>query len=167
MKDMNSGYSGYSMSKRATEAYAIGERPLSKWTKTLILEEAERIIPGSKAILKPLRKKELANLLLYKSSWHHTSSYANRTDFYSLDEEKIEKLAEAQVEQIIAERTSKKEDVKSERWHCRYLVWSGSRSHPKAKEVEADGTIKGLFFTADDGTRKKITAKGFCRVKKL
>lgn len=167
MKDMNSGYSGYSMSKRATEAYAIGERPLSKWTKTLILEEAERIIPGSKAILKPLRKKELANLLLYKSSWHHTSSYANRTDFYSLDEEKIEKLAEAQVDQIITARSSQKDEVKPERWHCRYLVWSGSRSHPKSKEVEADGTIKGLFFTADDGTRKKITAKGFCRVKKL
>ena len=33
MNNMNSGYNGYSMSKRATEAYYNGEKPLSKWTK--------------------------------------------------------------------------------------------------------------------------------------
>lgn len=33
MWNMNSGYSGYSMSNRAVDAYEDGEMPLSKWTK--------------------------------------------------------------------------------------------------------------------------------------
>ena len=33
MCNMNSGYSGYSMSNRAVDAYEDGEMPLSKWTK--------------------------------------------------------------------------------------------------------------------------------------
>ena len=38
MFDMNSGYDGYSMSKRAVEAYVNGEKPYSKWKKSDILE---------------------------------------------------------------------------------------------------------------------------------
>ena len=33
MMDVNSGYIGYSMSRRAAEAYEDGEMPKSKWTK--------------------------------------------------------------------------------------------------------------------------------------
>ena len=36
---MNSGYSGYSMSNRAVDAYEDGEMPLSKWTKKMIISE--------------------------------------------------------------------------------------------------------------------------------
>lgn len=39
MLNMNSGYSGYSMSNRAVEAYEDGEMPLSKWSKQLIIDE--------------------------------------------------------------------------------------------------------------------------------
>lgn len=35
--DMNSGYSGWSMSKNAVAAYHDGEMPKSKWTKKAIL----------------------------------------------------------------------------------------------------------------------------------
>lgn len=41
MHDMNSGYDGYSMSKRAVEAYEQGEKPYSKWKKSDILEILE------------------------------------------------------------------------------------------------------------------------------
>ena len=41
MHDMNSGYDGYSMSKRAVEAYGNGEKPYSKWKKSDILERLE------------------------------------------------------------------------------------------------------------------------------
>ena len=37
MYNLNSGYSGYSMSNRAVEAYSCGEMPLSKWTKKAII----------------------------------------------------------------------------------------------------------------------------------
>ena len=37
MHDMNSGYDGYSMSKRAVEAYGNGEKPYSKWKKSDIV----------------------------------------------------------------------------------------------------------------------------------
>lgn len=43
--DSNSGYSGYSMSNRAVEAYASGEQPLSKWSKDDILEAIKEINP--------------------------------------------------------------------------------------------------------------------------
>lgn len=33
MMDVNSGYIGHSMSRRAAEAYEDGEMPNSKWTK--------------------------------------------------------------------------------------------------------------------------------------
>lgn len=33
MMDVNSGYIGYSMSRRAAEAHENGEMPRSKWTK--------------------------------------------------------------------------------------------------------------------------------------
>ena len=39
MWNMNSGYSGYSMSNRAVDAYEDGEMPLSKWTKKMIISE--------------------------------------------------------------------------------------------------------------------------------
>lgn len=39
MYNYNSGYSGFSMSNRAVEAYENGEKPISKWTKTAFFEE--------------------------------------------------------------------------------------------------------------------------------
>jgi hypothetical protein len=42
----NSGYSGWSMSNRAVEAYESGERPKSKWTKKAMLAEIASYIYG-------------------------------------------------------------------------------------------------------------------------
>lgn len=39
--DMNSGYSGWSMSRNAVAAYRDGEMPKSKWTKKAILAALE------------------------------------------------------------------------------------------------------------------------------
>lgn len=41
------GYHNYSMSNNAVQAYNTGEKPLSKWTKAVIIEallEQDRII---------------------------------------------------------------------------------------------------------------------------
>lgn len=80
------GYKGYSMSNNAVEAYAEGEKPLSKWTKKAILEEA-REEGLSEEVIKSLSSYplyELRMISLRKSSWHHTSKMFNETDFYRL-----------------------------------------------------------------------------------
>lgn len=167
MNNINSGYSGYSMSNRAIEAYESGERPLSKWTKTELLQEAKEIAEANEyqlpARLYKLTADELRKELLYRSSWHHTSSYVNRTDFYSIDEDALESLTDKRIEEIIAARSPRaaREDDTGRRARCKYLEWGGTRRHPTATEREAVGTIKGNWFYLDDGRKKKTTAKGF------
>lgn len=89
--DMNRGYVGWSMSRRAAAAYDDGEMPISKWTKKAMLAcfedwcfENERI--PSEAVY-TMKKAEMFEELFEWKSWHHTSKFANVTDFYGLDEE--------------------------------------------------------------------------------
>ena len=72
----NSGYVGYSMSKRAAQAYDDGKLTYSKlpiWAK--------RMIDAG---------------LVETDEWHHTSSYGNETPFYNikqfLPEDKLKEL---------------------------------------------------------------------------
>lgn len=70
----NSGYVGYSMSKRALNARNEGSYPKTDFKKEYsvtalhfdFLEEAG---------------------IIYVSEWHHTSKYGNRTDFYRWSED--------------------------------------------------------------------------------
>lgn len=94
------GYDGFSMSNNARAAYADGEKPLSKWTKSEILDA----IGEKLEIAKKLTVSELRNELLTRSSWHHTGKMYNCTDFYAIDEEAIEQLTSARVAEIIADR---------------------------------------------------------------
>ena len=152
------GYNGFSMSNNAVVAYATGEKPLSKWTKKEILSELGDIDRNKydlikKAPLKACRK------LLYCSSWHHTSLYYNKTDFYSVDIEEIENMTVDQLADLLITETKQEPDER--RVYAHYLVWSGTRKHPKATEMTAYGVIKGNWFYLDDGTKKSITANGF------
>jgi len=100
--NVNSGYVGYSMSKRAVEAYEQGEKPKSKWTKAAMLSEIVaycdefdmEISDEAWVYLRKLTKAELFNRFFYKTSWHHTSKYFNQTDFYGLDEEELVEFVE-------------------------------------------------------------------------
>lgn len=94
MTKANRGYNGYSMSVRATEAYELGEMPLSKWTKGKILARLEEKLAESPddrpsdpvlAWLPTLPAKYLKIAGLAITSWHHTSKNFNRTDFYDVD----------------------------------------------------------------------------------
>ena len=81
------GYIGTKMSERAMAAHNNGEKPYSQWSKEDLLD----CLPS--AIFEQAKKLTLSELkseLLYTSSWHHTGSYFNNTDFYSLDEDFIE-----------------------------------------------------------------------------
>ena len=91
------GYSGWSMSNNAVDAYSNGEKPLSKWTKADIfdtIEEQEIELKCSMEKFKKLPVKVLKEVCLRYSSWHHTSNHYNQTDFYSLDISRIENLTD-------------------------------------------------------------------------
>ena len=161
------GYKGWAMSNNAVAAYENGEKPLSKWTKTTILDairKQEIKLKCSKEKLRKLPVEALKETCLIYSSWHHTSSHYNKTDFYSLDINEIENLTDKKIEKLITEyKTEKGAENKplEEKWKCAFLEWSGSKRHPKATELIEVGIVKGDWFYREDGSKKKTTANGF------
>lgn len=90
------GYKGKSMSNNAVRAYADGEMPLSKWSKAAILNAISQANENGEtnldlALLRKISLKDLRNFALKKSSWHHTSKFYNKTNFYELDIESLSK----------------------------------------------------------------------------
>jgi hypothetical protein len=91
MSSFNSGYVGYSMSVRASNAYEHGEKPLSKWTKAAILNDLEEKEVSNLEYIKTWSLAKMKRNLLHCSSWHHTSKFFNQTDFYEvIDKEEVE-----------------------------------------------------------------------------
>lgn len=166
-------YNGWSMSHNAVTAYAGGEKPLSKWTKTNILNEIKKQEVDLKCSMEKLQKlpiKELKDICLICTSWHHTSNHYNKTDFYSLNINEIQDLTNEKIDRLIAEyKASQKTEYKpsEEKWKCAFLEWSGSKKHPKATEIIEEGIIKGNWFYRKDGSKKKTTANGFRFIEKI
>lgn len=164
---MNSGYSGYSMSNRAVDAYEDGEMPLSKWTKKMIISEVVEHEHFTEEELKKYHKNVLAEYFLFESSWHHTSKFCNATDFYSIDEDIAKEGSIKELEEIkkryTPERKPKKEIKKLEarKAHITYLEWGGTRVHPKATNVDAYAVIIGNWAYLENGKKKSICSNGF------
>lgn len=169
------GYNGFSMSNNAVAAYESGEKPLSKWTKSEILEAIEEAVSDGELVLqcsfdklKKVPVKVLKNMCLKYSSWHHTSNHYNKTDFYSLALEYIEKITDERIEKEIAEcKQDKKQEPVEEKWKCAFLEWGGTRKHPKATEHIEIGIVKGEWFYRTDGSKKKTSANGFRFIEKI
>lgn len=162
-----SGYYRYSMSNNAKDCYDLNIKPMSKWSKTDILESLEdyEINQDVLAELKKCNVKQLRKICLSCEEWHHTSSYFNKTNFYKIDSN-IEDLTVEELKtqiNLLNEKFLKEEEKKSneKKARCKYLEWSGTRKHPKAIECESIGTIKGNWFYLPSGTKKSISAKGF------
>lgn len=92
------GYNGYSMSNNAINAYDDGEMPLSKWTKTEIIEAVKSL--NSDINITKLTVKQMKENLLTCSSWHHTSRKYNATDFYNIRDE-VKNWTQDNVQKII------------------------------------------------------------------
>ncbi len=163
-----SGYSGYSMSNNAVDAYNNGEKPISKWTKADILDEVSAC-GYNFPLLKKVKVSVLKSKLLWKSGWHHTSKQYNKTDFYSIDRNALEELNDEIIETWISESAAceSKKEATVERWECAYLVWSGTRKHPKAEEQTAVGEIRGDWFYLPDGRKKSVHGNGFRKIRKV
>lgn len=170
MFDMNSGYSGYSMSNRACEAYESGEKPLSKWTKTDMFEAIaeyieENNVTFTMSTLKKAPKSVITDLVLRKSSWHHTSSYCNETDFFSVDYDLLEQLTDEKItDAITAHKVTGKEKPLEKKYKgsFTYLEWSGTRNHPKATQIWLKDVWieeKGCFYIVTDQEGKQLVKK--------
>ena len=89
------GYYGKSMSNNAVEAYARGEKPLSKWTKKVLLDELQNLtdrgVPSKVDIdiLTRFTLPQLRKLFLVYCGMHHTYSTFNRTDFFGIREDRL------------------------------------------------------------------------------
>lgn len=94
MMNMNSGYSGWSMSNNAVIAYEMGEKPKSKWTKAAMIEEVKDYCLDNDIAysvnFEKLKKEDMFRKFFEWSSWHHTGKYCNVTDFYAINEEAID-----------------------------------------------------------------------------
>lgn len=165
------GYYGWSMSNNAVTAYDDGEKPLSKWTRADILDAIEEQGITLKCSVEKLRKipvKVLRKACLTYSSWHHTSSHYNKTYFYSLDVGKVTNLTDERIDKLHSDYKKEEKDKPSEeKWECAFLEWSGTRNHPKAKEVVEEGIVRGDWFYRNDGSKKKTSAKGFKFLKQI
>ena len=160
----------YSMSNNAYYAYQDGEMPLSKWTKAAILDEIKLISKEDNIVvdfdsLKKLTKNQLMRCLEC-TSWHHTSSFYNKTSFYAVNIDLISDCFKP-VEKV---DTQKKAVSVKKLGTIYYLEWSGTRNHPKATEccetniyIETKGCFYLCYKNATDEKpffKKKIGSNG-------
>ena len=128
------GYFNYSMSNNAVEAYQNGEQPLSKWTKSEILGSIQN--KDKKKLLSKLTKEELQLFLLEFTGWHHTSKLFNKTPFFLVNLDEVEKMTEETINRIIElrePRTRKEQEpapLYVSAW-VEFSEWEGTRKHPK------------------------------------
>ena len=138
---MNKGYVGYSMSINADNAYKNGEMPLSKWTKKDLLNVLESEYNIDTSNLKKYKLKTLKEYFLTKTSWHHTSSYFNETDFYGINEKMLTNIDYDRLNELEADNSKKEPKKELEKVKVTYGVWVGTRKHPKL-DFETEYGIK-------------------------
>lgn len=109
--DMNKGYHGYSMSKRAASAYINGEKPLSRWTKKTIIDAISEWEESNNRLMtvdvNKMTRDDLIESYIRYSSWHHTSKMINVTEFYQLSD----MLLTADSREMTAEEIKSRDDM--------------------------------------------------------
>ena len=160
----SAGYHGYSMSNNAVAAYEDGEMPLSKWTKSAILNELveQEANPDIIALAKKMTVAQLKDVFLYKSSWHHTSKMYNITDFYSVNPDApMDVIENALNTSKPAKEVKPSYDMAEVSWG----EWEGSRNHPKLVNYEGYAIIKEPWAYVIDKygsvSKKKTSGKHF------
>jgi len=119
----------------------------------------------SKEKLKKLALSTLRSNFLFCSSWHHTSSHYNRTDFYSLNLSYIKELSDEMIDELIANQKSNNdlkepiEPIEVIR-KVKYVVWTRQNRHYYADVKIAECRIIGDYAYTKDG-RKDIWADSF------
>ena len=152
------GYEGHSMSRRAAEAYSSGEKPISKWTKSEILTGIEETAWDNDIDIEgidfsKLTTEELKSKFLRNSSWHHTGSFYNATDFYEISAAAVAETTQEDIERIISGRT-RRQLTNAER--------AEKAMNEKALE-EAKEVYKKIKFIYDSGVTNYKSANTLFR----
>lgn len=158
------------MSNNAAKAYGNNRMPKSAWTKKAVLkayreceeyEDKPKLLVDILAVLEKAPLKTLKEVCLECTEWHHTSSWYNETDFYSIKAfESSEELKLELAKALEADKKAKEPEKKHVL--AKFAQWEGSRRHPKCTWVEAEGYIQGAWFHSDDGKyRKKVSGNWF------
>jgi len=131
------GYAGFSKSNNAVAAENSGRFPASVLAKKLKVNT------------------EAIKALLHPSEWHHTTKFYNKTDYYDMED------ALEIIEELKAFKPLVKCEQVVENGKIDYIIWSGTRNHPRANvnTYSGDYTIKGQWLIFD-GKRKKIDSNG-------
>lgn len=159
------------MYKNAEEAYIHGERPLSKWKKSNILDwiRSERIqLTCSIDLLQKVPEALFKQVFLKKTGCYKTSFYYNETDFFMVDRDKLESITENELLELLD--TMQKQNVPGtaeEKWKCAFLEWTGLITDNSSTEHIETGIVKGIWFYRANGKKKKTTANGFRFIEKL
>ena len=169
MFNVNSGYVGAKRSVRSQEAIESFEVPISLINKALIEDFLNKSKEEfSEEDLDYLRKskvskwKYIAQERITASSWHHTSSYFNRTYHYDLNaiaEEMLEIKDTLDDKYKEYQRSQKKEVADTKYGVIKVQVWGGSRRRPRLKGYEeVAGVIVGdwLFYKNNHSTNGSL-----------
>lgn len=168
--NMNSGYSGWSMSVRAAEAYAGGEMPKSKWTKKAIIQAVSSYCEETDRAYDPqiekLKKDELFERFIEYTSWHHTSKYCNATDFYGINEEAVceafPRLPEEVCRQREAERAARRAAEKAA-WEAEHAeeieLWRREREY-RAEHGFGPNTVAAYLLAHPENCCVRLSKKG-------
>lgn len=148
------GYSGFSMSNNAVEAYGSGLLPASK----------------IKGIPAPLIKK-----YCWAGEWHHSSKNFNRVDFFDPAEvlatfgivESDDYPADPDAVEALAEHKAPKAPSAGVLARIEWIEWGGTMKHPVATKRNEVGrvTVTGATATIEipgqQSFQKRLTTNGF------
>lgn len=165
------GYKGYSMSNNAVSAYVDGEKPKSKWTKSAIVDMVGKLIIEDDLdldikVVSTMNKEELCDTFLKWSSWHHTSSMYNKTDFYEVVVP--DNITNDMIKDIVLNRAVVVKDEKPAVYYAEvvYGEWEGTRKRPKLVEYTAQAVIQGNnAYILPLGVKKLVSGKHFNEIK--
>lgn len=157
IKFQQTGYHGFSMSERAWEAYGDGRYPYSQWNRYEIYEYIETIEDIEIVTkIKSYPLNVLKEYFLVKTEWHHTSKYANCTDFYAFNEDLLDDVDFEELDYIhkcsLADR---KKDSIIKLVLIDYEVWVGTRNYGRYKHFEKFGLQIDNQIYLPDGSRKR------------
>ena len=169
----NSGYVGYSKSRRAVLAEERGLRNKSQMDKSFA-EEVNIVLSELQPDAKKVTLKEIKDSLddIRADEWHHTSKYGNRTNYYSADtvakyfvsETESEKSARLHKEEVSAElsalRSELEEDVFDALSHEEGEYWL---ENDYARELPQRGSL----FVTSNGDKVVVSRNVFVDAKTI
>lgn len=171
------GYIGYSMSENAAMAYDEGEKPLSKWTKQVLIDAIIEDSDWTEAELKKAPLAVLREMFLYYDGWHHTGKMFNETSFYALDEDVMSKHDTAELSERITEYKAEKKAARAEKAEkheeqlakafIKYEEWHGTRNYGHFVEHDEYAIIRGNVAYLADGKTKRLSGSHILDVKHL